>query len=155
MNSDYVRLADEIAAVAHQGQIDKSGVPYIEHPRSVARRVRPATDQNVAAALLHDVVEDTGETPDTLRAKGIPDDVVAAVELLTRRDDVPDDDYYRAIRADRIALAVKVADITDNTDPDRVARLDAATRSRLRTKYVAALRKLGRDELADELAARG
>lgn len=154
MNAKYVQLADEIARAAHDGQTDKSGVPYIAHPRSVAERVRPASDANVAAALLHDVVEDTGESLDTLRAKGIPDNVVAAVELLTRRADVSSDDYYRAIRADPIALAVKVADIADNTDPTRVARLDAATRTRLREKYVGALRKLGRDDLADELMAR-
>src|SRR5579859_6518089 len=36
---DLVALAEEIATRAHQGQVDKAGAPYIEHPRRVARRL--------------------------------------------------------------------------------------------------------------------
>ncbi|WP_241981192.1 hypothetical protein [Cryobacterium algoritolerans] len=80
--------------------------------------------------------------PSDLLAAGIPGGVVAAVELLTRTDAVSDADYYAAIRANPIALAVKRADIADNLDPARVARLDVGTRDRLAAKYSRALTSL-------------
>ncbi|MGX9294292.1 HD domain-containing protein [Tsukamurella paurometabola] len=136
-------IADSIAAAAHAGQTDKAGNDYITHPRRVAARVTPQTSENRAAALLHDVLEDTPVTAEDLAAAGIPDGVIGAVRLLTRRDDVPSEEYYAAIRTDPIALAVKLADIGDNTDPSRLALLDSATQDRLRAKYAAALAALG------------
>jgi hypothetical protein len=61
--------------------------------------------------------------------------VVAAVDALTRRDDEPAEDYYRRVAADPVARVVKDADLADNADPDRLARLDTATRERLSAKY--------------------
>lgn len=137
------RIADAIAASAHAGQTDKAGNDYITHPRRVAARVQPQTAENRAAALLHDVLEDTSVTAEDLAAAGVPDGVIAAVRLLTRSKDVPSTEYYEAIRTDPIALAVKLADIADNTDPSRLALLDSATQDRLRAKYAAALTALG------------
>ena len=56
-----IELAHELAADAHKGQRRKSGEPYIHHPVSVARIVADLglDDVTVAAALLHDAVEDT------------------------------------------------------------------------------------------------
>jgi hypothetical protein len=61
--------------------------------------------------------------------------VVQAVRVLTRRDDDRGEEYYRRVRANPLALAVKLADIADNTDPARQADLDPATRRRLAAKY--------------------
>ena len=61
--TDLYSKALEFATAAHQGQVRKySGVPYITHPIAVADIVRtvPHTEQMLAAALLHDVVEDCG-----------------------------------------------------------------------------------------------
>ena len=151
---DIVAIADAIAVQAHQGQTDKLGNDYIEHPRSVARRVDQSNPVVVAAALLHDVVEDSEITPADLADRGIPTEVIAAVELLTRRSDVSDDDYYAAIVKDAIALEVKLADLSDNTDPARLGLLDKATQRKLITKYTKAYRALGRDDLAAALAQR-
>ena len=131
--------AEAIATILHRGQADKNGDDYFEHPRRVAGRFDPLTSPiEHAAAWLHDTVEDCDILPDDLRDAGVPDSVVDAVILLTRRQGVPDEDYYRVIRRDPIALHVKLADIADNTDPARTALLDGPTRERLAQKYARA-----------------
>lgn len=136
---NLIRRADQIARSAHAGQTDKAGVPYIDHPRRVAARVQPDPDA-VATALLHDVVEDTPVTLEQL-AEEFPAHIVSAVQALTRTPG-QGDRYYQQIRANPLALKVKLADIADNTDPARVAALDPATRRRLETKYAHALQQL-------------
>lgn len=152
--ADIIAIADAIAVQAHHGQTDKLGDEYIHHPRSVARRVDQSNTAAVAAALLHDVVEDSEMTPVDLADRGIPAGVIAAVELLTRRDDVSSDEYYAAIVKDSVALEVKLADLADNTDPARFGLLDEATQRKLIAKYTKAYRSLGRDDLAVQLAKR-
>lgn len=137
--AELVRGARELAERAHTGQVDKAGAAYVEHPARVARRV--AGDGGdaaaVAAAWLHDVLEDT-PVEDAELAAAFPAPVVAAVRALTRLPGQDLDDYYAAVRADPIAVRVKRADLADNTDPARLARLDDATRERLTAKYARA-----------------
>lgn len=149
--SELVAAADAIAALAHNGQVDKVGGEFIIHPRSVASRVRPRTAVHVAVALLHDVIEDSDYTAADLRNAGMPATVVAAVTLLTRREDVAPLDYYAGIRTNALALAVKLADLADNTDPVRLHRLPAHTQDRLRAKYRQAYFELGVADLAEAL----
>lgn len=140
MGTETVAVARAIAYIAHRGQVDKAGAAYIDHPRRVAERLtEPGA---VAAAWLHDVIEDCGISADDLRQAGIPGDVVEAVALLTRMPDQPSEDYYAAIRTNPVALAVKLADIADNTDEDRLRRLPDETQVRLRAKYDAARQAL-------------
>ncbi|TEA06292.1 HD domain-containing protein [Mycobacteroides salmoniphilum] len=150
-SSHIVEMAERLAKEAHLGQTDKAGEPYIGHVRRVAASVTPREPVYMAAAWLHDVVEDTGVTLDGLLAQGFPREVVVAVGLLTRRDEVPSETYYEQIAADPVALAVKIADIADNTNADRLARLDQETNTRLIAKYRNALRSLNRPELAAAL----
>jgi len=107
-------LAREIATAAHDGQFRRDGVtPYITHPAAVAKRV--AGDRRMeAAAWLHDVLEDTNETPESLADKGIPHDVITSVRILTKSDDRPYDDYLENVLTDTIACRVKVADMLSN-----------------------------------------
>lgn len=140
--------AEAIASIAHRGQVDKAGMPYIEHPRRVANSIPRNGDDDldaVSVAWLHDVIEDTDITRDDLHAAGIPWSVIEDVELLTRRDGQAPEEYYAAITMSPRALAVKLADIADNTNPERVALLDEATVARLREKYATARRLLGVD----------
>jgi hypothetical protein len=132
-----VELADQIAERAHEGQVDKVGHPYIGHPRSVAGRLTDPDAQVVA--LLHDVIEDTTVTAEDLRAAGITDRQLEAIETLTHADDVDNETYWRAVRVVPLARMVKIADLADNCDPIRVARLDPATAEHLRGKYRRAL----------------
>src|SRR5690349_12469488 len=76
--------AIRIAVEAHRGQKDRAGAPYILHPLRMMLRVQ--TDAERMAAVLHDVVEDTDWTLDALREHGFPDEVVTAVDHLTRRE---------------------------------------------------------------------
>ena len=145
-----IALAQAIATEAHAGQPDKLGVDYIRHPEAVASAFDPETQPvECAAAWLHDVVEDNtiGIDIDELRSRGVQAPVLHVVELLTRRDDVPDETYYARIAADPIARAVKIADIAHNTHPDRVAPLAPEVRERLARKYDEALRALGVHDL--------
>jgi hypothetical protein len=136
-----VAAAKAIATIAHRSQADKIGVPYIEHPRRVAARLNHP--KHAAAAWLHDVIEDCGITAENLAAAGISSEVIDAVVLLTRTEDNTGNGYYEAIRENPIALAVKLADIADNTDPERTARLEPEVRQRLTAKYENARKLLG------------
>jgi len=139
-----VDVARAIATSAHDGQVDKSGRPYIGHPTRVAKNAAAAggDDRVVAAAWLHDVLEDTNTTAADLAAAGIPPEVIDAVLAVTKVPDEPVDSYFARINADPIAIRVKHADLADNTDPDRVRLLDQATRERLAAKYARARRLL-------------
>lgn len=141
---EQLALARGIAIAAHVGQMDKNDVPYIQHPRRVAERLPSARAQ--AAAWLHDVIEDTHVKVEDLLAAGIDADIVDAVVLLTRSKETDPDEYYSQIAASPLARSVKLADIADNTDPLRTARLDSETRGRLAKKYEHALVLLGPDD---------
>ncbi|MGW0021948.1 HD domain-containing protein [Rhodococcus sp. NPDC003382] len=140
MESSITRAAQRIATVAHAGQVDRAGRPYITHPARVAARVA-GDDHAVAVAWLHDVVEDTTVTLADL-GEQFPPEVVAAVDALTRRDGEEPVEYYARVRRVPLALTVKLADLADNSDPQRLARLDDATRRRLRAKYAHARAEL-------------
>lgn len=135
-------LEDAIAFAAqqHKGQFDKAGQPYILHPlRVMANLGRQASQSERSAAMLHDVVEDCDVSLQQLRELGFAEEVVAAVDALTKRPDEADD-YRRAIRRvarDPIARRVKIADLTDNLDRSRLAAPSAKDEARLE-KYRAA-----------------
>ncbi len=69
--------------------------------------------------------------------------VVEIVDLVTRKEGVPDEVYYARIAEDPDALMVKMADIEDNTDPERTALLSAELQARLARKYASAKSALG------------
>ena len=141
MARELVTIARTIALIAHLGQTDKAGAPYIAHPRRVAESLAAHgyPEHVIAAGWLHDVLEDSLVTAETLRAAGIDGRTVEVVALLTRSSDVEPADYYARIREDSDAQAVKRADIRDNADPERLSKLDAATQARLTRKYETAL----------------
>ncbi|MET8677774.1 HD domain-containing protein [Streptomyces sp. NPDC004647] len=126
---------DALAAEAHAGQTDRIGVPYVEHVRAVAHGLAPVGDRLAQAGLLHDIVEDTEWTLEGLRAAGVPADVVALVDAVTKRPGVPYTDMIRAIAADEDAALVKIADNAHNSHPDRQAALPEEQRARLAAKY--------------------
>lgn len=136
----FVERARALAHRAHEGQVDKAGRPYIEHVARVAAAVADDPEAE-AAAWLHDLLEDCPGFEEQFWDMNFPINVRAAVVLLTRHD-TPSDIYYSGIRIDRIALRVKLADITDNADESRLELLGAATAARLREKYAEAIRAL-------------
>lgn len=144
--TDLIEEARRIAEYAHLGQTNpKNGEPYIRHPERVAVYTRmtaewmgltePDRQRAIAAAWLHDVIEDTPVTMESLRGLGVPGPVLLAVVVLTRTESITEKNYYRRIASDRIARAVKWADMIDNTDPGRMAVLPIAVAHRLIEKY--------------------
>ncbi|WHM30229.1 HD domain-containing protein [Streptomyces sp. BPPL-273] len=133
-----IEEVDALAAAAHAGQVDKIGVPYIEHVRAVAAGLAPFGDDLTMAGLLHDVIEDTDWTAARLLEEGIPERVVSAVEAVTNQKGVPYEEKIRRIIRSSDATLVKVADNAHNSRPDRAAQLPEEKRVRLAVKYRAA-----------------
>lgn len=113
-----------VAAIAHSGQKDLGGKPYILHPLSVCNSVASLEEKIVA--LLHDVIEDTNVTADQLRTIGIPEHLVGIIENLTVAEKPDREDYLseyipKVAKAGAIAIKVKLADLNDNLRTDRPA----------------------------------
>ncbi len=86
-----IERALDFAIECHEGQMRRSGDPYVTHPIAVARLVASLhmDPPSIAAALLHDVIEDSGVTAETLRQK-FGADVAVLVEGATKIDHLPD-----------------------------------------------------------------
>ena len=108
------------AAKAHEGQTDKAGKPYILHSLRVMLNVKGCIPEQ-CAAVLHDVIEDTDITAEALLELGFSKEVVDAVVLLTRSKDEDYMEYVKRLKANPIARAVKLADLSDNMDMSRIA----------------------------------
>ncbi|GHI95689.1 MULTISPECIES: HD domain-containing protein [Streptomyces] len=128
---------EAVARAAHEGQTDKAGRPYAEHLRAVAEGVRRrgGDDEQIAAAWLHDAVEDDALTERWLDGAALSRRTKDIVLALTRRPGEPPEEYAARILATPGALLVKEADLAHNADPARLAVLDEATRTRLAEKY--------------------
>ncbi len=114
----------------------RQGRPPLPRPCGAGGRGgRPHGAHAVMAALLHDVVEDCGLGLADLEAKGVPVEVVSAVDALTKRAGEPYLDAVRRAARHPLAAVVKRADNADNADEGRLARLDADEAERLRQKY--------------------
>lgn len=86
---ELIRRAYALSEQAHRGQVRKSGVPYIMHPIAVAGiLVNLHMDAvTIAAGLLHDVVEDTEITLDSLREQ-FGSEVALLVDGVTKLDKI-------------------------------------------------------------------
>lgn len=133
-----------IAARAHKGQRDKGGKPYIFHPLKVSLNVRGKDEKIVA--LLHDVIEDTSYTIDDL--KFLTKNQREALLLLTHDKDTPYMTYIEAIKKNKIASRVKLADLDQNMNLKRLKIVTEKDLERLE-KY-----KKARDLLREGLVKR-
>jgi len=105
---------EAIALNAHHGQFRRDGkTPYIEHPAAVVSRLQ-GDDSAQAVAWLHDVLEDTDETVESLQSKSVPADVLKAVEVLTKTNGQRYEDYIENVKANPLATKVKIADMLSN-----------------------------------------
>jgi (p)ppGpp synthase/HD superfamily hydrolase len=131
-DAETLELAIELACRAHRGQRYPAPEPepYIQHALRVMLAVCGFRAQ--AAAVLHDVLEDTAVTVEELREAGLPSDVVDAVLALTHRPAQSYEQYIEQVARNRIARQVKLADLADNLannnrlpkSPDVVARIE-------------------------------
>ena len=121
--SELVARALATAREAHAGQTrnGSGGLPYIEHPRMVAATLATDgfSDTTLAAALLHDVVEDSDTTVDELRAE-FGDEIAALVAALSDEESIEsyrdrkDEHRRRVAKVGGDALAIYAADKLTN-----------------------------------------
>ena len=117
MENYYVEIAKEIAKVAHSGQVDKGGAPYINHPEAVASLL--STNEEKVVGWLHDVLEDTDFNKDVL-LRLFGKDVMDALDCLTHRPNEQWWNYIARVGKNPLAIRVKLADLTHNMDLSRI-----------------------------------
>lgn len=108
-----------LAAQAHEGQKDKAGEPYVLHVLRVMLRMETA--DGMMAAIAHDMIEDCGWTMERLRAEGFPENVVGAVDAVTRREGEDYQDFIVRAAKHPLGRLVKIADLEDNMDLTRLS----------------------------------
>ena len=116
-----VKKVEAIATKAHEGQCRRDGVtPYIEHPKAVAAIVG-GDEKAEMVAWLHDVIEDTAKKDkdkrkvrNSLKKKGVPSDVIEAVDLMTHSKGKSYGKYLEPIKSSPLAKKVKIADMLAN-----------------------------------------
>jgi (p)ppGpp synthase/HD superfamily hydrolase len=128
-----------LAVEAHRGQRDKAGQTYILHPLRVMMRLE--TEAERMAAILHDVVEDTPYTLERLRELGYPEEVLSALDCLTKRDGETYEAFIERVRPHPLARRVKLADLEDNMDVRRLPSVGPKETERL-ARYRAAWARL-------------
>ena len=121
-----------IAVNAHDGMKDMVGNPAISHVLAVGLMGKNPLEQK--AGFLHDVVEDSDITLEDLRAEGVEEEVLAAVDLLTHRSGMSYEDYVKNIvlSQNQTAIQVKLNDLHHNLHRAELAlaTLDTSTRER-------------------------
>ena len=110
-----------IAVNAHRGQQDKAGKPYILHPLRVMNMGK--TEEEMICGVLHDVIEDTDLTLENLRQEGYTEEIVNAVDAISRRDGECYDDFIERIATNHLATRVKLNDLIDNMDNNAMGLL--------------------------------
>ena len=114
-----IENAIALAIKAHYGQVDKAGKPYILHVLRVMLAFD--TETEMIAGVLHDVVEDSGYSLADLKKTGFPDEIITALDCLTKRDSENYKDYIERIKTNPVAIRVKLADLEDNLDIGRLS----------------------------------
>ena len=148
IDTKQTNLAVQLAYQAHRGQTDKAGLPYICHPLHVAEHM--PDELSTIVAVLHDVLEDTPMTAESLLQAGIPARAVNSICHLTRKPEVPYLEYIRNLRSDPIAVRVKLADLAHNSDLSRLSTVTQADLAR-REKYQTAIQILKTTEVVAAL----
>jgi len=114
-----LELAIKIAVEWHEGQRDEGQICYYLHLFRVMLKMETAEEMTVA--VLHDIIEDTGCRLSHLRKYGLSEKIVQAIELLTHTEDdgLTYAEYVDKLKDNKLARAVKFADLEDNLSPHR------------------------------------
>ena len=107
--------AINLATTSHLNQSRRDGTPYIYHPFKVAEIVKNAGYglEYQITAILHDILEDTNTTEEYLR-EFFDEEIVNAVILCTKTDELSEEDYINNVLHNKIATVVKSADRIHN-----------------------------------------
>lgn len=112
-----------LAETFHNNQMDRSGVPYINHLKAVMNQLQGEESQ--MAGILHDIVEDTEMTLTELTRMGCPESVTVALKIVSHPPLFNEEQYLEMVKEiadskNQIAIDVKWADLTHNSDMSRV-----------------------------------
>lgn len=116
-----IDTAIEIATICHRNQKDLGGEFYILHPIRLMMKMQ--TNEEKIVAILHDVIEDSEMNISFIRAAGFSEDVIEALEYLTKRKGELYGNYIKRLSKNKIAKKVKVADLEDNMNIKRLSKL--------------------------------
>lgn len=137
-----VQRAIDLAVVAHAGQLDKGGEPYLWHVLRVGINLLPDVDAAILG-ILHDVREDSDTTEKEIQAVlgEHHQHLYPFLGTLTHHPNDPYLFYVRDCARYPLTRKVKKADVRDNLSPVRLALAEknGADRYRLLGKYVPAL----------------
>lgn len=128
-----------IMCEAHNGQVDKAGVPYYLHPLAVMDLLsfEYKEDDIISIALGHDLFEDTDITPEILREQGFSERVIDGITALTKIKGESYSDYKERVKSNRDAIIVKIADLKHNIDLGRLVFVGITDRDIIRAyKYI-------------------
>lgn len=140
MNFDELReKAMQIAIKVHEGQVDKGGNDYINHPIRVSENC--SSDEEKIVALLHDTIEDGNIASEYLLLVGFSQEVVDAVLSISRKRGEDYFEFIQRCKANPIGRRVKIADLKDNMDITRLNELTEKDIERLK-KYHKAYKML-------------
>lgn len=124
--------AMQIAINVHREQVDKAGMPYINHPVRVERRCARQEDRLVS--LVHDTIEDGDIATEYLLLVGFSQEVVDAVLSVSRKRGEDYFEFIQRCKANPIGRRVKICDLEDNMDITRLNDLTEKDIERLK-KY--------------------
>jgi len=106
-----VEVLRELARSAHANQTDKLGRDYFEaHLAPIAAGLRDFGPAAELAGWLHDIIEDTHHDVNSLRAAGVPDEVIVAVESVTKIEGEPYERLIDRACANPLGRVVKLVD---------------------------------------------
>lgn len=118
---EMVEQAIIFATGAHKGQVDKAQMPYILHPLRVMNLVDTIEEKIVA--VLHDVIEDTDTTREEL-LEFLNEELVDSIVALSKGENEEYEKYLIRVKNNKIARKVKLADLKDNMNLDRLEHIE-------------------------------
>ncbi|MGL6184832.1 MAG: GTP pyrophosphokinase [Clostridium chrysemydis] len=118
---DLLEKSIILATEKHKGQVDKSGQPYILHPLRVMNNC-PNIETKIVA-VLHDVLEDTNATKEEL-LEFLPEYLVDSIVAITKVENEAYEDYLERVRNNYYATTVKLMDLKDNMNLDRLHKIE-------------------------------
>lgn len=148
--TDLTKKAMEVCYVAHNGEVDKGGTPYVFHPMHIAEQFDDET--SVCVALLHDVPESYKCRKYTIEyiRNEFGDAIADAVDAITRRTGETYQHYLKRVAKNHTARRVKIKDVEHNIDLSRVPPKTAKTMvSLVEDRYFPALEYLNSGYLTD------
>ncbi len=118
---EQLEQAIKLVSIKHYGQKDKANKPYLFHLLYVMNNLDDLNAKIVG--VLHDILEDTDITRNDLFNYGLSEEIVIAVEILTKPKNQKYMDYIENIKSNNIAKKVKLIDLKHNMDLTRLSKI--------------------------------